>query len=68
MDRRRPERNQIPIAAHKADLSAVLHDWNDVAGEQCASAVRAGGQCKTVAALKMTTQLIRSAYPKVKVL
>ena len=48
MDRSRPERNQIRIAAHEADVSAVLHDLNDVAGEQCALAVRTGGQCNTV--------------------
>jgi hypothetical protein len=36
----RPKRDQIRITAHETDASAVLHDLNDVAREQCTVAVR----------------------------
>src|SRR5215217_665105 len=48
MDRGTPERNEIRIAAHEADVSAVLHDLNDVAGEQRAPAPPIAGRRRPV--------------------
>ncbi len=53
MDRCGPERNKIWVAPHETDVTAVLHHRNDVAGEQCPVAVRAGGPVQHCAAFEM---------------
>src|SRR6266498_3154984 len=52
------KRNEIWITSHKADVTAVLHHGNDVAGEQRAFAPAAAGRRRPMqhrAAFKMTT-------------
>ncbi len=44
MDGSGSERNKIRIAAHEADVTAILHHGNDVAGEQRAFAPAAAGR------------------------
>src|SRR6266550_3121845 len=46
MDRSGSERNQIRVASHEADVTAVLHHRNDVAGEQRAFAPATAGRCR----------------------
>src|SRR5206468_3067656 len=56
-DRRRSERNEIWITSHKADVSPILRDGNDVAREQGAFAT---GTCRPMqhgAAFKMTSAI-----------
>ena len=38
------ERNKIRVASHEADVTAVLHNGNDVAGEQRAFAPATAGR------------------------
>ena len=52
-----PERNQVRITSHEARIAAILHDLNDVAGEQCAFAVCTGLPMQHRAALEMSAAI-----------
>jgi hypothetical protein len=59
-DRRRSERNKIWITSHKADVTPVLHDGNDVACEQGAFAPAIAGRrwpMQYGAAFEMTAEI-----------
>jgi len=59
------ERNKIRIAAHEADVTAVLHDRNDVAGEQRTFIVRARGPVQHRASFEMSAAIDqREIIPK----
>src|ERR1700730_4204300 len=73
MNRGGSERNQIRVAAHEADATAVLHHLNDVAGDQRAFAVRAcrpvqhGAAVELSAAVdqaKAVPQRLSRSFPK----
>src|SRR2546428_11126538 len=51
------ERNKIRIAAHEADVTAILHDCKDIAGQQRALTVRATGPVQHGAAFEMSAAI-----------
>src|SRR5438046_6992332 len=55
-----PERNQIRIAAHEADVTSVLRHGNNVTGEQRALAIRAGRPMQHGAAFEMSAAVNES--------
>src|SRR6266404_7738437 len=53
-----PERNQVRITSHEARIAAILHDLNDVAGEQVPLPFAPACQCNTAPPSKCPPQLI----------
>src|SRR5438874_9978679 len=59
------ERNQVRITSHEADVTAVLHHGNDVAGKQRTFSARASGPVQNRAAFEMAAAIDqRQTFPE----